>query len=62
MYRPHHVTLLGGVGIRLKDLIEPIQRAVDTNLTGIARKDWTLSSGESDFHAASGAARLAANL
>jgi predicted NBD/HSP70 family sugar kinase len=59
IYRPNHVTLLGGVGTRLKHLIDPIKRAVDTNLTSVARRDWTLSSGDNDFHAAAGAARLA---
>jgi hypothetical protein len=50
--------LLGGVGIRLGALIPQIKQAVDTNLTSIARKDWTLSAGDDDFHAARGAARL----
>lgn len=59
IYRPHHVFLTGGVGTRMKHLIDPIKRAVDTNLTSIARKDWTLAAGEHDFHAATGAARLA---
>lgn len=59
IYRPHHVILVGGVGTRLKHLLDSIKGAVDTNLTSVARKDWTLSAGEHDFHAATGAARLA---
>jgi len=60
IYRPHHVCLAGGVGIRLARLIEPLKTAVDTELTNIARRDWTLGTGDSDFHAAAGAARMAA--
>ena len=59
IYRPQHVVLVGGIGTRLKRLAEPIKRACDTNLTSVARKDWTLSAGDHDFHAALGAARLA---
>jgi predicted NBD/HSP70 family sugar kinase len=59
IYRPHHVVLLGGIGIRLSRLVADIKVLVDANLTSIARKDWTLRCGEHDFHAATGAARLA---
>jgi predicted NBD/HSP70 family sugar kinase len=59
IYRPHHVALVGGVGTRLKHLIESIRQSVEVNLTSVARKDWTLTAGENDFHAAAGAARLA---
>lgn len=59
IYRPQHVTLVGGVGTRLKHLVDDVKRAVDTNLTSVANRTWTLSAGEHDFHAAAGAARLA---
>jgi predicted NBD/HSP70 family sugar kinase len=59
IYRPKHVTLVGGVGTRLKRLVEDIKRATEVNLTSVAWKDWTLGAGENDFHAAAGAARLA---
>jgi predicted NBD/HSP70 family sugar kinase len=59
IYRPHHVLIVGGIGIRLARLIDQIKQAVDTNLTSVARKDWTLAAGSDDFHAARGAARLA---
>jgi predicted NBD/HSP70 family sugar kinase len=59
IYRPQHVALVGGVGTRMKRLIDEIHRAVDTNLTSVADRAWTLSAGEHDFHAAAGAARLA---
>jgi predicted NBD/HSP70 family sugar kinase len=59
IYRPHHVLIVGGVGTRLAKLIPQMKRAVDTNLTSVARKGWTLSAGDSDFHAAQGAAFLA---
>ncbi len=59
IYRPHQVFLVGGVGARLKHLSIPIKGRVDMNLTTVARKDWMLSAGDHDFHAACGAARLA---
>ena len=59
IYRPHHVIIVGGVGTRLGKLMPDLKRAVDTNLTSVARKDWTLLAGDSDFHAALGAAHLA---
>ena len=59
MYRPHHVILAGGIGNRLGRLLPDLRRAVDDRLTRIARPDWTLSVGDSDFHAAQGAARAA---
>ena len=60
IYRPHHVIIVGGLGTRLKHLVPDIKKAVDTNLTSVARKDWTFAAGDHDFHAALGAARLAA--
>jgi predicted NBD/HSP70 family sugar kinase len=61
IYRPHHVCLAGGTGIRLGHLVQEIGQAVETDLTSVARKDWALFAAESDFHAAVGAARIAAN-
>lgn len=60
IYRPNHICLAGGVGIRLGHLIDALKSAVDADLTNIAQKDWTLTTGDSDFHAARGAARIAA--
>ena len=60
IYRPHHVCLTGGIGIRLAHLIEELKAAVAQNLTSVARGDWTLFTGESDYHAACGVARFAA--
>jgi glucokinase len=59
IYRPQHVCLTGGVGIRLGHLVEEVKAAVDENLTSVARGDWTLFTGESDYHAACGVARFA---
>jgi hypothetical protein len=59
LYRPHHVTLAGGIGNRLTHLLPELRRAVDHHLTRIARADWKLTTGDSDFHAAQGAARSA---
>jgi len=60
IYRPHHVVLAGGLGIRLGHLLPALYALVETNLTDLARPDWTLTVGDSDFHAAAGAARMAA--
>ena len=59
IYRPQHVRLAGGVGIRLAPLASAIRELVDTGLTTLARTGWTLSCGTNDHHAAIGAACLA---
>ena len=59
IYRPNHVCLTGGVGIRLAHLVHELKSAIDHNLTSVARSDWTLFTGESDYHAACGVARYA---
>jgi predicted NBD/HSP70 family sugar kinase len=59
IYRPAHVVLVGGVGIRLKHQIDALKVKVDDHLTSVARPDWKLLVGDDDFHAARGAARLA---
>ena len=61
IYRPLHVCLAGGTGIRLGHLLDPLKRATDVELTMIARKDWKLTVADSDYHAAAGAARIAAS-
>lgn len=60
IYRPQHVYFTGGIGIRLKHLIPSIRKLVETNLTSVADPQWTIGTGDDDFHAAKGAARLAA--
>ncbi len=59
IYRPHHVVLAGGIGIRFGKALPALRQLVEANLTSIARKDRTLQCGVDDFHAARGAARLA---
>ena len=59
MYRPHHVVLAGGVGIRLASKIAMLKTLVDDRLTSVARPERTLRCAANDFHAACGAARLA---
>ena len=59
LYRPHHVVIAGGVGLRLAHLHDDLRRLIDTDLTQIARRGWGLHFGTDDFHAARGAARLA---
>ena len=60
LFRPHHVVLAGGIGTRLAPKLPIIQSLVEKNLTSIARKERTLQCAVNDFHAACGAARLAA--
>lgn len=60
LYRPHHVCLAGGTGIRLSHLLPELRKSVEAQLTSLARPGWTLFCGDSDFHAAMGAARIAA--
>lgn len=59
IYRPNHVVLVGGNGIRMGRLVPELYRAVSTHLTSVARPNWTLQTGDHDFHAALGAARVA---
>jgi predicted NBD/HSP70 family sugar kinase len=59
IYRPHHVVLLGGVGIRLGASLESLRARVDDHLTSMARDAWTLEVGSTPHHAAIGAALLA---
>lgn len=60
IYRPAHVLLVGGIGTRLKRVGGEIKAECDDRLTSVARADWQLHFGDHDFHAAQGAARLAA--
>lgn len=59
IYRPQHVRLAGGVGIRLGEHLSRMRPLVEEGLTSVAREGWTLACGTTDFHAARGAARLA---
>jgi hypothetical protein len=60
IYCPHHVVLVGGLGIRMKHLLAVIRAIVERDLTRIARSGWTLECGDDEFHAARGVARFAA--
>lgn len=59
IYRPNHVVLAGGLGIRLSRLLSDLKQMIEADLTKIAQTGWTLSAGEHDFHAALGVARFA---
>jgi len=59
IYCPDHVALTGGLGNRMNHLLPAIRTLVETNLTSIAKKNWTLLTGNDDFHAAKGAAKFA---
>lgn len=61
VYRPGSIVLLGGIGIRLGGAAPGMHDAACDGLTGLAVKGWTLRCGDSDHHAARGAARLAAH-
>jgi predicted NBD/HSP70 family sugar kinase len=60
IYRPQHICLCGGVGIRLRHLLGAIRQQTEDRLTSVSRSGWTLDCGSDDFHAARGAAQLAA--
>ncbi len=60
IYRPQHVYFTGGIGIRLKHLLPTIRKLVETNLTSVADPECTMGAGDDDFHAAKGAAKMAA--
>jgi predicted NBD/HSP70 family sugar kinase len=60
IYRPQHVCLTGGIGVRLAGIVPEIRAAVAEKLTRVARAGWTLFTGEDDYHAAGGVARWAA--
>ena len=59
IYRPNHICLCGGVGIRLRHLLPIIRLKTLVRLTSLSRANWTLDCGADDFHAANGAAHLA---
>jgi len=59
VYRPHHVVLMGGIGIRLAPAISKLDRLVREGLTGVAREAHTLTAATSDRLGAIGAARCA---
>ena len=61
IYRPHHISICGGVGIRLKHLLPTLKEKIDAHLTSVARAGYTLTCGDDDFHAARGAANLASH-
>lgn len=60
IYRPQHVCLTGGIGVRLAGIVPEIKAAVSEKLTRVAREGWTLFTGQNDYHAACGVARYAA--
>jgi len=59
IYRPQHICLCGGIGIRLRHLMPILREKIETKLTSLARPGWSFTSGDDDFHAARGAAALA---
>jgi predicted NBD/HSP70 family sugar kinase len=59
IYCPDHVALTGGLGIRMAHLLPVIRELVEKDLTRIAHKGWTMLTGQDDFHAARGVARMA---
>jgi predicted NBD/HSP70 family sugar kinase len=59
IYRPNHICLCGGIGVRLKHLLPVLREQVEKHLTSVARPSWTFTCGDDDFHAARGAAMMA---
>lgn len=61
LYRPDHVRLAGGLGIRLGPFLPRLRKSTESDLTSLARSGWDLHCGTDDLHAARGAARLGAH-
>jgi predicted NBD/HSP70 family sugar kinase len=59
IYVPRTIVIAGGVGLALRGRSGEIKAAVSDALTTLADPDWSLVFGDSLYHAASGAARLA---
>jgi glucokinase len=59
IYRPHHIIISGGLGTRMGHLLPALRARVEDRLTSIAQPGWTLTTGDSDFHAAQGASSIA---
>jgi predicted NBD/HSP70 family sugar kinase len=59
IYRPQHIGILGGIGVRLAPALGELEAAVRENLTSVAYPGWTIRCGNDDFHAARGAGKLA---
>ncbi len=60
VYRPQRIVLLGGIGVRLAPALPVLRGLIRPGLTAMAREGWTIACGRDEFHAARGAARLAA--
>jgi predicted NBD/HSP70 family sugar kinase len=60
IYRPHHIALLGGVGLGLRHLGPALHQVISDRLTSLARPGWSLLFADDELHAARGTARLAA--
>lgn len=60
IYTPESVCFAGGLGLLLESHRASLKNAIDAGLTTLAHPDWSLRFGDSLYHAAVGAARLAA--
>lgn len=60
IYRPDTIALLGYVGMLFEGCRGELERSIRSGLSPVAKVEWTLTFGTSPFHAAAGAARLAA--
>lgn len=60
MFRPNTIALLGGIGLLLQPRIADLYAAAGDGLTSLARTGWVIIPADHAFHAAAGAARLAA--
>lgn len=60
IYRPNTIALLGFVGMQFAVRAHELDALTREGLTPVAKSDWRLAFGTTPFHAAIGAARLAA--
>lgn len=61
IYRPDTVALLGYIGMQFESCRVELDAVTRFDLTSVAKPDWKLAFGSTPFHAAIGAARLAAD-
>lgn len=55
IYRPHHIVLLGGIGMKID--VDTLRAHIGA--APLAREPWTLTTGWTTYHAAHGVSRLA---
>jgi predicted NBD/HSP70 family sugar kinase len=61
-FTPNRVVLLGGVGMAISALVEELHSIINHGLTCDAKQGWVLAVGDSQYHAARGAAKIVSQI